>query len=98
MSVIEITTFRLVDPSALDTFRAADHRVQVEVVHLQRGIVRRTTAHDVDGGWLVVTIWAAADDADRGRGAILAHPAGDEFLALIDPASVSTQRFETLPG
>lgn len=98
MSVIEIVAFRLRGPASGDAFRAADQRLQIEVVNLQPGIVRRTTANDGDVGWLVITIWSSPEAADAGALAVASHPAGIAFAALIDDASARSKRYETLPG
>ena len=80
--LIENLTFRLASGVDEDDFLEADRKVQTELVPNLPGFVRRTTARGEDGGWLVVTLWGSADDAN-------AAPAASEFMALLDPASVS---------
>jgi hypothetical protein len=63
--------------------------VQTELVPNLAGFVRRTTARGENGEWLVVTLWSSAAEAD-------AAPAATDFMALVDPASVSLQRYATL--
>ena len=95
MSVVEITTFRLVAGADDQAFLQADRRVQNELVPNQPGFLRRTTAREGDA-WLVVELWAhraaasAFDEAARG------HPAQAEFERHLDPASVVTHRYDTL--
>ena len=51
--IIEHRTFRLAAGSDEAAFLAADRRVQTEVVPFQHGFIRRTTARNDDGRWLV---------------------------------------------
>ena len=64
MAVIETMTFALRPDADERAFLAADRRVQVEFAYQQPGLVRRTTAHDSAGGWVVIDLWRSADDAD----------------------------------
>ena len=62
--LIEVRTFRLADGVDDATFLVADTEAQARA-HFARGIVRRTTARDADGRWLVLTSWYDAEHADR---------------------------------
>ena len=87
--LIENLTFRLAPGVDEADFLEADRKVQTELVPNLAGFVRRTTARDGSGGWLVVTLWASAGEAD-------AAPPAPDFMALIDPGSVSVSRYVTL--
>ena len=92
MHVIDLTTFRLRAGVADADFLAADARVQTDLAYQRPGLVRRTTARGDDGRWLVLTLWASADDADRA-----ANAATDiEFESLVDAASRRTERYTPL--
>ncbi|CAN5783196.1 hypothetical protein BH24ACT3_BH24ACT3_04080 [soil metagenome] len=93
--MIEILTFRLASGDHEAAFLDADRRVQIEAVPNQPGFLRRTTARSNDGEWVVVTLWASADDADRYE-ATADHPAMVAFEALLEPATIQTKRYETL--
>jgi hypothetical protein len=94
--VVEILRFMLaagVDESA---FRAADKQVQAAFAYQQPGLLRRTTARGRDGSWTVIDVWTSELDADR-AGERWGHDAATEaFTRLVDPASLSSERFETL--
>jgi hypothetical protein len=87
--LIENLTFRLASGVDEADFLEADRKVQTELVPNLTGFIRRTTARGSDGEWLVVTLWASAAEAD-------AAPPATDFMALVDPASVSVQRYSTL--
>ena len=64
MAVIETMTFALRPDADEEAFLAADRRLQVEFAYHQPGLLRRTTARDSAGGWIVIDLWRSADDAD----------------------------------
>lgn len=92
--IIEHHTFRLADGVSDDAFLAADRRVQTELSPFRTGFVRRTTARDLAGGWLVETLWESTDDAEAAAGSQDAVQV--EFLDCIDAASASVRRYSTL--
>ena len=94
MAVIEICTFTPVTDTA--TMRAADARMQTDFAYQQPGLARRTTARDDSGRWCVVTLWASADDAKTADTAARTDDVAQAFWAMIDPESVSVQRFTLL--
>ncbi|PZS23818.1 MAG: hypothetical protein DLM54_00640 [Acidimicrobiales bacterium] len=94
--VIEIMTFRLRTGVGEAEFMAADQRVQTEFAYRQPGMIRRTTGHNRDGGWVVIDLWASTADADGSLHGWHHQPVPLEFMALVDEASVRTQRFEAL--
>lgn len=98
MAIIEICTFR---PSATgtaadDALRAADARMQTDFAYQQPGLRRRTTGRDDEGRWCVVTLWATADDAAAADAAGQTDDVARQYWSLIDPDSVSVQRFTML--
>jgi hypothetical protein len=96
--LIETATFRPVEGTDDDALLAADYRCQTEFANVQPGLVRRTTARSEDepGGWLVLTFWRSAADADAADAAASNDPAASAFAALVDPASLTRRRYTTL--
>ena len=94
--IIEILTFHLSRGADEAAFLEADRRVQTEFAYQQPGMLRRTTAKGPDGRWMVVDLWRSAADADRCDALWGRDPVTDEFRALLDSSSVTTERFETL--
>ena len=94
--MLSIATFRLAAGTDAEAFVASDARYQCDVAYQQPGLLRRTTAHADDGGWLVVTLWSSADheanacEAGRADAAALAH------RTLIDRSTLQRGSFTTL--
>ncbi|HVA43760.1 MAG TPA: hypothetical protein VNF50_09765 [Acidimicrobiales bacterium] len=97
--MIEIRVFSLKAGVSEADFRAADVRVQTELVPFQAGFIRRTTARGEESdSWLVLTLWASGELASAASQATKADPAGAAFNALIDPATERVARFHELGG
>jgi hypothetical protein len=94
--IIEILRFQLSAGADEAAFLEADRKVQTEFAYQQSGMLRRTTAKGLDGTWVVVDLWRSAADADRCDALWGKDPVTDEFRALLDSNSVTTERFETL--
>lgn len=94
--MIEIMRFRLL-PSASETeFLAADKRLQTAFAYQQPGLERRTTARGHDGDWIVIDWWRSAADADACNERWDSDEHVARFMGLVDRASVTTARYETV--
>jgi len=104
MAVLEICTFTLSagtlsaeGPSAgEEAMRAADERMQTDFAYQQPGLRRRTTARDDEGRWCVVSLWTSRDEAIAAEEAAKTNEVAQSFWSLVDPESVSVQRFTLL--
>ena len=96
MAVIETMTFTLRPDADAEAFLAADRRVQVEFAYQQPGLVRRTTARDEAGGWIVIDLWRSAADADAMGEHWDTSPAPAAFMAFVAAGTVHVHRYETL--
>ena len=94
--MIETLTFRLAPDTEEAVFLDADRRVQTEFFYRQPGLVRRTTARDRHGEWIVIVIWRSERDADAAARLSESDGATSELAALIDEATVQTRRYSTL--
>jgi hypothetical protein len=90
--VIEIMTFRLRPDVVAGDFLALDGRVQTEVAYQCDGLLRRTTARD-DDRWLVLQIWATPEACLAAAPVLEASTLGRQFMALIDRATLTVERF-----
>jgi hypothetical protein len=93
---VVVWTFRLKAGITEDEFLAANERMQTEFVYLQPGFVRRTTARGKDGEWCVIGMWGSRDDAAKAGELASSDPIARTANEMVDPASVSVKRFETL--
>lgn len=93
--IVEITTFRLAASADATAFLAADRHLQTDLLYNQPGFLRRTTARQGDE-WLVVVLWASQADASTFDAVSKNDPVQAAFEQLIDSASLTTRRYETL--
>lgn len=99
MAVIETMRFRLVAGADEAAFLTADARLQTEFAYQQPGLLRRTTARGEGaqaGEWLVIDLWASAEEADACAARWDADPAAQAFMAFVDRASVDVRRYRDL--
>jgi hypothetical protein len=94
--VIETVTFRLAAGTDEAAFLDADRRVQTEFLYRQRGLLRRTTARDRNGEWIVIVLWRSESDADAAAKLSESDRATSAFFALLDETTVQTRRYSTL--
>jgi hypothetical protein len=93
---IVVRTFRLKSDVREEAFLAANERMQTAFVYHQPGFVRRTTARGEDGEWLVIGVWSTRHDAEKAGTLASDDPVAREANAMIDAASLTVKRFETL--
>ena len=94
--MIETVTFRLAPDTDEAVFLDADRRVQTEFFYQQPGLVRRTTARDRHGEWIVIVIWRSEGDAEAAAQLSERDGAASDFMALVDSATVRTGRYTEL--
>jgi hypothetical protein len=94
--LIEIMRFRLAASVREVDFLQADRAVQEDFAYQQPGLMRRTTAHDADGNWIVVDLWRSEADADGCASRWDDDPIARGFMNLLDPTSTSVERYEQL--
>jgi hypothetical protein len=94
--MIEIMRFRLAPDADEEAFREADKAVQCEFAYHQEGLLRRTTARDRDGAWIVIDLWQSGKAADAAEARWDQDPVTRAFMSFIDPSSLSTERYAEL--
>jgi hypothetical protein len=94
--VIEIMRFRLPPGADQEAFLAADRRVQQEFAYQQPGLLRRTTAHGEDGGWIVIDLWRSLADAEACDVRWERDEVTQAFMSLLDRSSVAVERYQEL--
>jgi heme-degrading monooxygenase HmoA len=95
VSIVEISTFRLAEGMADESFLALDRRVQAELVPNQPGFMRRTTARHGDD-WLVVTLWSTDQAASAYQRAVESHPLQVLFEHAMEAGTFHLARYATL--
>ncbi len=94
--MIEIMRFRLAAGADEAGFLAADRRLQTGFAYHQAGLLRRTTARNDAGEWIVIDLWRSEADADACAERWEHHRLPAEFLAFVDRATIRVERFRTL--
>lgn len=94
MRVIEYVTFSLVPGATEDAFLAAAKATEA-LVRRQPGFVSRRLSRGTDGRWTDAVTWASLAEAEAAPPAVMADPAFQPFMALIDGPSAQ-MRHETL--
>jgi hypothetical protein len=96
VAVIETMTFRLVDGADEGAFLVVDERLQTDFAYQQPGLVRRTLARGVgdrDSEWVVIDLWTSEAEADACAVRWEDDPLAQDFMALVDRASVEVRRY-----
>lgn len=99
MAVIETMTFRLRVGADEGAFLAADKALQSDFAYQQPGLVRRTTARgegERAGEWVVIDLWARAEDADAAAAGWDGDPAAQAFMGFVDRGTVEVRRYRDL--
>ncbi|MGO9342134.1 MAG: hypothetical protein ACLP6E_06395 [Acidimicrobiales bacterium] len=94
--MIEIMRFKLAASAREDDFLRADRAVQEDFGYHQPGLMRRTTARDSEGNWIVIDLWRSESDADECAARWDDDPVAQGFMNLLDPTSTSVERYAQL--
>ena len=94
--MIEIMKFRLAPFVEEDDFLRADRALQEGFAYHQPGLMRRTTARDDKGSWIVIDVWRSDADADECAARWDADPIAQRFMALLDDSTTSIERYAQL--
>jgi hypothetical protein len=94
--MIEILRFRLAPDADEESFLAADAKVQSHFAYRQPGLLRRTTARDDNGGWVVIDLWQSNENADAAEALWGQDPVTSAYMTFIDATSVHTERYTEL--
>ena len=90
--------FRLTESTSVEDFAALNERFQTEFMYQQTGLRRRTVAQDLNGQWLVLTIWTSKADVHHAEHEAAQSPVAQQFAACIEPSSTSLEYFKERSG
>ena len=94
--MIEIMRFRLAASVPEEDFLMADRAVQEDFAYHQPGLMRRTTARDGDGNWIVIDVWRSEADADECAARWDDDPIVQRFMSLVDGSTTTSERYMQL--
>jgi hypothetical protein len=95
MAVIETTTFRLAPGVDEAAFLVVDEQLRTGFLYRRPGLLRATTARAESGEWILVVVWASADEADAAATQAGSDATTAELLHMVDAASVDRRRYAT---
>jgi hypothetical protein len=94
--VIELMKFKLAPGVGEAEFRSADQQVQQSFAYRQPGLLRRTTARDDGGNWIVIDVWRSAADSDACAIRWNDDQVAQRFMSLIDGTTIRGERYSLL--
>lgn len=94
MAVIEVARFRLKAGADAAAFSAQDRVIHDGYITQQPGFGDRESGVADDGEWVVVVHWDTPEDADASMQKFGTDPLAADFMAMIDPSTMSMKRFE----
>jgi hypothetical protein len=96
MSTLETIRFQLRTGVGESEFLQRNRKMENEYMALRPGFRSRQTARSKDGEWLVSVQWATSEDADATGAAFFGAPETQDFLAVVDPETVSHGYYELM--
>ena len=93
-TVIEVATFELANGVDSAQFAPLDAAVERDHVSKQAGFVSRETGYTDQGAWLVIVHWESIEAAEASMASFTAAPAAADFMANLDPSTMSMMRYE----
>lgn len=91
--VLEVTTFRLNTTASQHTFNALDAEVESKFTSKQPGFIKRQSAVDENGNYVVIVYWNTTADAEASMSKFMADPAVADYAGMIDGATMSMNRY-----
>lgn len=94
MSVLETIRFHLREGVSDEDFLGRNQTVEREYMAKRPGFSARWTSKSATGEWLVVVRWNSVAEAEATINEFLKAPQTQEFLAVVDPSTVSLGHYE----
>lgn len=88
--------FQLAPGVSTEEFLKVDKALQAEFAYQQPGLLRRTTAHDHDGNWIVIDLWRSESDSDACSRRWDDDELAQRFADLMDKSSTRIERYQAL--
>jgi len=93
--VVEVTTFNLNDGVDPSVFEARDAEIEQDFASVQPGFLKRMSAVDADGKYVIMVFWETLADADASIAAFGVDPTVGDYFAMIDGSTFSAERYTT---
>ncbi len=91
--VVEVTTFRLQTTAIQQDFHALDAAVENNFTSKQPGFIKRQSAVDANGNYVVIVYWETVADAGASMDKFMTDPAVAEYASMIHGPSMKMNRY-----
>ncbi len=92
-SVLEITRFKPKSTTNIQTFNELDAKVEENFTSKQNGFIRRQSAMDANGEYVVVVYWNTMEDAAASMKKFMADESVAEYASMIDASTMKMARY-----
>lgn len=96
LDTVETIRFQLRSGITDEDFLRRNRAVEDDYMARRPGFRSRRTARADNGEWLVFVHWASPADADATMASFFGAPETQQFLAAVDPQTVSSGRYQVV--
>jgi heme-degrading monooxygenase HmoA len=93
--VVEVTTFNLNAGIDSSIFQARDAQIENDFASVQPGFLKRLSALDANGKYVIMVFWETLADADASIAAFGIDPTVADYFAMINGSTFLAERFTT---
>lgn len=91
--VLEVTTFNLKTTASQKAFNALDAEVESNFTSKQPGFIKRESARDEKGNYVVLVYWNTTADAEASMEKFMADPSVADYAGMIEGPSMKMNRY-----
>lgn len=91
--VLEVTTFKLKTTTNTSTFNVLDAKVEENFTSKQPGFIKRQSAVNVNGEYVVLVYWDNNQNADASMQKFMSHTSVADYASMIDGSTMKMSRF-----
>ena len=91
--VLEVTTFKLKTTSNTSTFNALDAKVENNFTSKQPGFIKRQSAVNENGEYVVLVYWDNNENADASMQKFMSDTSVADYASMIDGSTMKMSRF-----
>lgn len=91
--VLEVTTFNIKTTASMQTFNALDAEVESNFTSKQPGFIKRQSAVDENGNYLVIVYWNTLADAQASMNKFMADESVADYASMIEGATMKMNRY-----
>lgn len=91
--VLEVTTFHIKTTANAQVFSELDAQVETNFTSKQPGFIKRQSAVDENGNYLVIVYWETAADAQASMDTFMADTSVADYASMIEGSSMKMNRY-----